>query len=191
MDCVFSAAFILALALSADAFAVSLARGVAERDPPHRTAIALGLACGAAQGVMPLVGWGLASLLSEGFAAYDHWVAFTVLAIVGARTIHAGLTPGTAFQSPPLDAATLLALALATSIDAAGAGLAFEAMGLEPLFAASVIAIVTAIVCAGGVYAGHAVGARLGAVAEVLGGGVLIAIGAKILWDHGALTLPG
>lgn len=182
-------ALVLGLALAADAFAVSMSQGVAIRSRPHATALLLGGAFGAAQGLMPLLGWSVGVLMSAAIAAYDHWIAFGVLAFLGVKLIHEGLSSGPSSEGRrSLTGWTLAALALATSIDAAGAGLAFDAMGLGPMFAALVIAAVTAVVCGGGVYLGHAIGARLGPAAECVGGAALVAIGVKILWDHGALS---
>lgn len=187
---VFVSALVLGLALSADAFAVSMSQGVAIRGRPHATALLLGGAFGAAQGLMPLLGWSLGLLMTAAVAAFDHWLAFGVLAFLGARLIYEGLTNPSSDAAPRrvIQGWSLAALALATSIDAAGAGLAFDAMGLGPLFAALVIAAVTALACGGGVYLGHAVGARLGPAAECVGGVALVGIGLKILWDHGALA---
>jgi len=184
----FLSACVLALALAADAFAVSLSQGVVARERPHATALMLGGAFGLAQGLMPLIGWGAGLVMTAAFAAYDHWIAFVMLAAIGVKLIWEGWR-NTGEAAKRVSGWGVAVLALATSLDAAGAGLALDAMEIGPLLAACVIAVITALACAGGVYLGRAVGARLGKTAEYLGGAALIAIGVKILWDHGALAL--
>lgn len=180
---------ILALALAADAFAVSLSQGVVTRNRPHATAAMLGGAFGLAQGIMPLIGWSAGLVMTAAIAAYDHWIAFAVLAFLGVKLIREGLSTDEAEVSTKrVTGWGLLVLAVATSIDAAGAGLAFGAMEVNPFFAAAMIAAITAVSCAAGVYLGRAIGAKLGNFAELAGGVALIAIGVKILLDHGAFT---
>ncbi|HYD89840.1 MAG TPA: manganese efflux pump [Vitreimonas sp.] len=183
----FLSACVLGLALAADAFAVSLSQGVVARERPHATALMLGGAFGLAQGVMPLVGWSAGLVMTAAIAAYDHWVAFAVLAAIGAKLIWEGWS-NTGEAAKRVSGWGVVALALATSLDAAGAGLALDALEIGPLMAALVIGLITAAACAGGVYLGRAAGARLGRAAEFAGGAALIAIGVKILWDHGALS---
>jgi putative Mn2+ efflux pump MntP len=183
------AAFTVALALAADAFAAALARGASVRGSPHATALLLGGACGAAQAIMPLIGWALGEALGAAFEAFDHWIAFVVLAFLGARLIKEALERGETAPTAPLGGWALAALALATSVDAAAAGVTFAALGLEPFFTAAVIGAVTAILCVGGVYIGRAMGAALGKPAEFIGGAALILLGVKVLWDHGVLAI--
>lgn len=181
-----AAAFALALALAADAFAVSLSQGAASRGRVHAQAWTLGAAFGAAQAIMPLLGWGVAAALIGVIAAFDHWVAFVVLAVLGGKLIFDGFKPASVEPSERASGWAIGALALATSIDAAAAGLTFETLRLDPFFAAGVIGIVTALTCAGGVYLGRAIGVRLGPAATIIGGVALIAIGVKTLIDHNA-----
>lgn len=181
-------AAVLGLGLAADAFAASLCQGAAARGRTHATALTVGAAFGAAQGVMPLAGWAAGLALAGVIAAVDHWIAFAVLAGLGVNMIRAGLAydPCAPETARAASGWALAALALATSLDAAAAGLAFDAMRLEPAGAAAVIAAVTALACAAGVYIGRAAGAALGGRAELAGGAALILIGLKILVDHRA-----
>jgi putative Mn2+ efflux pump MntP len=180
---------ILALALAADAFAVSLSQGVVTRERPHATALMLGGAFGLAQGIMPLIGWSAGLVMTAAIAAYDHWIAFAVLALLGVKLIYEGLKGRSQSAAKRVTGWGILVLALATSIDAAGAGLAFTAMDVNPYLAAATIAAITALACAAGVYLGRAIGTKLGNAAELAGGVALIAIGVKILWDHGAFAV--
>lgn len=182
------AVFTLALALAADAFAAALARGASARQSPHLTALMLGGACGAAQAIMPLIGWGLGEIRGGVIEAIDHWIAFAVLGFLGVKLIKEAFERGGDAPPAPLAGWSLLALAIATSVDAAAAGMTFEALGLAPFFASAVIGAVTAIVCACGVYLGRAAGVALGKPAEFVGGAALILLGVKVLWDHGALS---
>ncbi|MGD9981210.1 MAG: manganese efflux pump MntP family protein [Hyphomonadaceae bacterium] len=183
-------AVVLGFALAADAFAASLARGASVRSAPHATALVLGAACGFAQALMPLIGWGFGELMGPAFEAIDHWVAFAVLAVLGARLIKETMERGGAAAPAAISAGSLIALALATSVDAAAAGVTFAPLGLEPYSTAAVIGAVTAVACGGGVYLGRAMGAALGKPAEFAGGAALILLGVKVLWDHGALAVP-
>lgn len=181
----------LALALAADAFAAALIQGVSARGRVRHVALYCAVAFGLAQAVMPLIGWTLGQTLLGALAAIDHWVAFAVLAILGLKLIKEGLTKGPEDTVPNQPAAgwALFALAVATSLDAAAAGLTFDAMAIPPLLAAGVIGAITALVCAGGVVVGHRIGPALGGRAEVVGGLALLLIGVKVLVDHGAMRL--
>lgn len=182
-----AAIFTLAFALAADAFAAALARGAAAPGSPHYTALVLGGACGVAQAIMPLAGWTLGEVLGPAFEAFDHWIAFAVLAFLGGRLIKEALERPRVATTAIISIWSFAALALATSIDAAAAGMTFAPLGLEPFSTAAVIGAVTAALTAGGVYLGRAIGAALGKPAEFAGGAALILLGAKVLWDHGAL----
>ena len=181
-------AAVLGLALAADAFAVSLAQGVAS-PPAHRRAAALSAALwfGGAQAGAALLGFGLGAALAGPLAHIDHWIAFGILAALGAKLIQEGLS-ATDDAAPRLASGWRMAgLAVATSIDAVAAGLTLPTLGLAPLISAAVIGVITAGCCAGGVWLGARAGARLGGTAEILGGVVLIGVGVKALFDHGAI----
>lgn len=180
-----STLLVLAFALAADAFAVALCQGAAVR-PGWRGAARIGVAFGAAQALMPLVGWGLGVAFADAIRDVDHWVAFILLAILGAKTLKEGITPDEAGcdPTPSLSSWALLGAAVATSIDAAAAGITLPTLGAPILLACAVIGLVTLLLCAAGVFIGAASGARLGKKAEIAGGLALIAIGTKILVDH-------
>jgi putative Mn2+ efflux pump MntP len=177
----------LAFALAGDAFAVALCQGAAARGAAGGLAMRVGFAFGLAQGLMPLIGWSLGRFFNGAIGAWDHWLAFAILLVLGARMIGAGLKREADEAVAPAGLASLAGLAVATSLDAGAAGLTFDAMGLAPLMASSVIALVTAGLCALGVMIGRAASARLGGHGEVIGGVVLIAIGLKILADNGVM----
>ncbi|WP_205958327.1 manganese efflux pump MntP family protein [Qipengyuania sediminis] len=176
---------LLALALSMDAFAVSVARG-AIGDGGWRSAIRLGLSFGLAQGSMPLLGWLLGTTFADRLAAVDHWIAFVLLAILGTRMIREGVSPSdmAVDQRRSLSLLGLVVASVATSIDAAVAGMSLPFLGQPVLVACLVIGGVTAFVCMLGVMIGARVGVGMGRRAEVAGGIVLIGIGMRILVDH-------
>lgn len=184
-----TALLLLALALAMDALVVSIARGAAG---PHRLRPALdtGLAFGVAQGVMPLIGWALGALFAGVIEAVDHWIAFGLLGFLGVRMILAALGDGE--EGEGTQAASqgsgywhaLAAAAVATSIDAAAAGLTLDLLGVPVWFACLVIAAVTAALCVPGYWFAARIGQRFGQLAEMVGGVVLIGLGCKILVEH-------
>jgi manganese efflux pump family protein len=175
---------LLALALAMDAFAVAIAHGANVRTGAG-AAVRIGAAFGLAQGVMPLGGW-LAGLAFAGLIqTVDHWIAFALLAVLGIKMIREGLSDAEdAARTVPLAGRALFVAAVATSIDAAAAGLTLGEFAVPVGIACGMIGAVTALLCWAGTLAGAAVGARFGKHAEIAGGIVLIAIGAKILVEH-------
>jgi putative Mn2+ efflux pump MntP len=183
---------LLAFGLAADAFAVSIGQGAASKTHPLRTALAVGFAFGAAQAIAPLIGWSL-GLVAAGFIeAWDHWIAFTLLALIGAKMIWEGNKkdpPGEA-SDPGKErlagAGTLFTLAVATSIDAAAAGITLPTLGAEIVVSIATIGIVTFALSFAGVWIGRTGSRIIGPNAEIIGGIILIVIGAKVLFDHHA-----
>ena len=173
----------LAFGLAMDAFAVSVAQG-ASRRARMGAALAMGAAFGLAQGLMPLLGWGLGWALAGVIRSVDHWIAFVLLGLLGAKMLREGLSKDEASAAPALIGWALLGAAIATSIDAAAAGITLPMLGTPILVSCLVIGVITGALCVAGVLIGAASGARLGKIAEVIGGLVLIAIGTKVLIEH-------
>jgi putative Mn2+ efflux pump MntP len=177
---------LLALALAMDAFAAALTEGAAARSKPT-TAMALrvGLAFGGAQALMPLLGWSLGLAFESVIRDVDHWIAFVLLAVLGARMVRAGFhaedRPGSARLSAPW---ALAGAALATSIDAAAAGITIPLLGQPIAAACAVIGGITFLLSSAGVLLGGVCGVLLGRRAETAGGLVLIGLGCKILIEH-------
>ncbi len=176
---------LIAIGLSMDAVAVSLASGCAATRPAPRQAFALAALFGLFQALMPVAGW----LAGLGFkpliASFDHWLAFLLLALIGGRMIRESFR-GDACRPRPanMGAATMLALALATSIDALAVGLSFSALAVGILRPALVIGLVTFVLSLLAGVAGRRFGPRLGERAELLGGLILVVIGLRILIGH-------
>jgi putative Mn2+ efflux pump MntP len=177
------ALFVLAVALAMDAFAVSVAQGAAARHG-WREALRMGGAFGLAQGVMPAFGWALGVALAGVIEAVDHWIAFVLLGFLGLKMIYEGLQPSDDEPRTALDGHALFIAAIATSIDAAAAGVTLPTLGLPVLLACAVIAIVTGLFCVFGVLTGSQLGQRFGKRAEIGGGLVLIALGTRTLGQH-------
>ncbi|KLE34046.1 manganese efflux pump MntP family protein [Aurantiacibacter luteus] len=177
----------LALALSADAFAVSLVRGAAG---PHqlRRALETGIAFGVAQGAMALLGWALGRAFSGWIESIDHWIAFVLLTLLGARMVYQGMVgeedAADAPAPPSRSYAALLAAAIATSIDAAAAGLTLELFDVPIGLACAIIGLVTAIVCVPAYLFAARIGKAIGGAAEIVGGIVLVGLGLNILVAH-------
>lgn len=172
---------LLALALSMDAFAAALSQGAAGAG--RGAALRIGAAFGFAQGVMPLLGWGLGLAFARVLQAVDHWVALILLSALGLKMLREAFADG---DGPPKQLAgwTLFTCAVATSIDAAAAGLTLPTLGIPILLAVAVIGATTAVLSYGGVLAGRAASQWLGRYAEIAGGLILIGIGIKIFIDH-------
>lgn len=176
---------LLGLAMSTDAFAAAIGRGAAMARPTLRQALRVGLVFGTIEGLTPLVGWALGTAAAPYVTAWDHWIAFALLAGLGLRMVVAGLRdPVAPARVPRMGFWALAATGLATSIDAlaVGVGLAFVDVNIgivAAVTAASTLGMVTA-----GVLLGHALGRLAGQHAEVAGGLLLIMIGSTILLSH-------
>jgi putative Mn2+ efflux pump MntP len=175
---------IIAISLAMDASAASLAAGASAHVRDFRAAFRLGFHFGLFQFLMPVAGWLAGRQVAERIGAFDHWIAFALLAAVGAHMMHAGTSPPSARPLNPSRGWTLLALSLATSIDALAVGLSFAMIGIAVWLPGMVIGIVTAALSTAAALLGRRLGARLGQRMEVAGGVVLISIGLRILIAH-------
>lgn len=187
----FLSTLVIAFALAIDAFAVSVASGVCFPDRGARRTLRLAWHFGLFQSLMTLLGW-LGGLTVRGaIERFDHWVAFALLAIVAAKMlVEAARRPaGKGYQTDPTQGVSLWILSVATSLDALAVGIGFALLAVRIVVPAVVIGLVAFGMTAIGIQLGCRVssGARLGRYAQVLGGVVLLVIGVKILFDHGAL----
>lgn len=176
------AVLLLALALATDAFAAAIARGAGGMS--RREAFVLALAFGVFQGAMPLLGLMLGDAFSGLIEAFDHWIAFTLLAIIGVQMVRAGLEPPEAAPARTLGPAAILVLAVATSIDAAVAGLTLRFFDLAVPAILAIIGATTFILSLLGATLGSRLGVGLGKRAEIAGGVVLVLLGTRILLEH-------
>lgn len=175
---------LIALGLAMDTFAVAVASGVTLERLQVKSALKIALFFGAFQALMPLLGW-LAGLgLEELISGFDHWVAFGLLGFIGCRMIYGAIRAMPRRAVDPLNLPTLLALSLATSIDALAVGLSFAFLGIFIVTPALVIGGVTFLLAFSGVFLGQRLGRLFERQAEALGGLILIGIGLKVLLEH-------
>ena len=173
--------FILAVGLSMDAFAVSVCKGLSLGKIKAKHMCLAGIWFGGFQALMPLVGYFLGSFFADVITKYSHWIAFALLAFLGAKMIKES------FESEELDDnmgwKIMLVLAVATSIDASAVGVTFAFLDVNILFAVIVIGVTTFAFSAAGVKIGSVFGEKYKSKAEIAGGIILILIGLKILLD--------
>ena len=164
--------FLIGISLSMDAFAVSIAKGMCVKGNRLRCALMLAFWFGAFQALMPLLGWLSGSLFESLITAIDHWIAFILLALIGGNMIRNLALPH------------VLLLAVATSIDAFAVGITFAFLKVDILSSIAIIGVTTFVLCFAAVYLGSKLGSLLKKYAGILGGVILILIGARILIEH-------
>ena len=176
--------FLLAVGLSMDAFAVSICKGlsVGRVRPVHM--LTAGLWFGGFQALMPTIGYFLGSTFEQYITAFDHWVAFVLLAAIGANMIKESFSREESETSASFAFKTMLLMALATSIDALAVGVSFAFLGVHIAPAVTLIGCTTFVLTLVGVWVGNLFGSRYKSRAELTGGIILILIGVKILLEH-------
>lgn len=179
----FLSVFLIGVGLAMDAFAVSMCKGMAMKKPAIRAVLTIGIWFGAFQFLMPMIGFYLGDAMYDLISDYDHWIAFALLALIGANMVREGLSDEDEGIDSGIGIKTMLLLAIATSIDALAVGISF-AMAESSIFeSALIIGVTTFAISAVGVKIGSVFGDRLGSKAEVAGGVILICIGLKILLE--------
>lgn len=177
-----------AIALSMDAFAVAVSKGLATQRLNKKHMLIVGAWFGGFQALMPLIGWLIASKFSKYITRYDHWIAFALLAAIGINMIREALKKDDEeTASASFGFRTMLIMALATSIDALAIGVSFAFLGVSSsriIPYVCCIGAVTFLLSAAGVKIGSVFGAKYKAKAEIAGGIILIALGIKILIEH-------
>lgn len=173
--------FFLAVALSMDAFAVSIGLGSKQKAAPFSLALRAGVYFGIFQAVMPLIGYLGGKGLLGWIAEYAHWVAFLLLALIGGKMIHESFAEGIEEDISSITHRVMLMLAIATSVDAMAAGFTITLLDINPFLACAIIGVATFCFSWLGVFIGAGSGARLESKAGFLGGVMLVLIGLKIL----------
>jgi len=178
--------FFLAIGLGVDAFSVAIGIGAANDKKSWAPVLRLAAAFGLFQFVMPIIGWLAGLTVVEIIASFDHWIAFALLALVGGKMIWEGFEKESDEEKADQTRGwPLLLLSIATSIDALAVGFSFSVLKNPILFPAVIIGIVCFIMTIIGMIFGKALAKLFGKKVEIFGGLVLIAIGVKILIDHG------
>jgi len=179
------ATIFIALGLAADAFAVSVASGMAIEKVRISSALKIAIFFGSFQAIMPLIGW-LGGLTLRGFiAGLDHWIAFGLLSFIGCRMIYESIRiESSPRKINPLNTYALLMLSVATSIDALAVGVSFAFLKIFVPVAIIVIGIVTFLLSFFGTFIGDRFGRFFERQIETAGGLILVGIGTKILVEH-------
>ncbi len=183
----FASTALLAMAMSTDAFAAAVGKGTALEKPRWSEALRIGAIFGVIEAITPVIGWALGYAASSYVKTWDHWIAFTLLCVLGARMVWAALRKSgeEETEKPRSHGFWVLAVTgFATSIDAmaVGVGLAFLDVNIVPVAAA--IGFATFAMVTLGVMVGRLLGNVAGRWAEAIGGVLLIGIGSAILYEH-------
>ena len=177
--------FITAIALSMDAFAVSMCKGLATQKVQIKHMALAGLWFGGFQALMPLIGYLLGSTFECYITAYDHWIAFVLLGFLGGKMIHEAITAGDEPANGSFAVREMLLMAIATSIDALAVGVTFALLpDVNIGWAVTFIGVLTFLLSAFGVKLGNIFGKRYKSRAELAGGVILVLMGVKILLEH-------
>lgn len=181
----FFSILIIAIGLSADSFAVSLANGFGRSNLNHKNILLTAFCFAIFQAFMPLAGWQLGIKFSENIKAADHWIAFSLLTFIGLKMIYESIKhkeKDTEIQS--INIFTILAQSIATSIDALIVSISFAFIKVNIYETVLIIGIVTFLFSVTGSYIGKNYGKKILKHTEIIGGIILILIGTKILIEH-------
>ncbi|AKF45198.1 manganese efflux pump MntP [Pseudomonas syringae pv. aptata] len=177
----------LALAMSTDAFAAALGKGASLHKPRFLEALRTGLIFGAIETITPVIGWGIGQVAARFAESWDHWIAFTLLLVLGLHMIYNGIKhdDDEEQEKPGQHSFWILAVtAFATSIDALAVGVGLAFVDVNIVVAALAIGLATTVMVTIGVMLGRVLGTMVGKRAEIIGGIVLIVVGATILYEH-------
>lgn len=184
--------FLIGVGLSMDAFAVAICKGLKMKSVDIKQCIVTAAFFGVFQAVMPTIGWLVGKSFQHYIEAFDHWIAFLLLLLIGGNMIREAITEKSEEDkkedASDMNIKELFLLAIATSIDALAVGIAFASLGdglrMSILQAVILIGITTFIISIIGFIIGNIFGAKYKTKAEIAGGAILILIGVKILLEH-------
>lgn len=183
-----STIIIIGIGLAMDCFAVSTSKGICAKKFKWKYAFRMAFLFGFFQGIMPLISFYAGSAYASDIRAFDHWIAFVLLALIGAKMLYEGLTqpidPDCRIVKHPFRWKTLITLAFATSIDALATGIIFITYPEFIWQAVGITGIISFIFSILGFWLGIKFRKGFKFNVEVLGGFILIGIGVKILIEH-------
>ena len=181
---------LIAIGLSMDSFSVSICKGLTTKKFSWRMALVCGLWFGLFQALMPIIGYFLGVQFQEMIEAYDHWIAFGLLFLIGANMIREAIwgKKEEGKDNGSLGFKTMLLLAIATSIDALAVGVSFACIQVKIWSSVIIIGITTFLFSVLGVKIGNVFGSKYEKSASIVGGIILILIGLKILLEHLGIT---
>ena len=181
---------LLAFSMSADAFAAAIARGASIGKTSHLQAAQIALTFGIVATLTPLLGYGAGTIAAPYIEAFDHWIAFGLLLVLGGKMIRESLSPADGTTAPSNSNAAmpskwlLLITAIATSIDSMIVGVSLAFLDVNIWFTALAIGSATTLMAVIGIKLGGVLDGIIGKRAELFGGMVLIGIGTFILFEH-------
>lgn len=177
---------LLAVGLSMDAFAVSICKGLSMKNAGLKAGVVCGSWFGGFQALMPLIGFFLGSLFATAIEAFDHWIAFGLLGIIGVNMIREAFEKEECCDDgADLGFKTMFVMAIATSIDALAVGISLAmAQNVNIWIAIALIGAITFGMCCLGVKVGSIFGSKFEKKAQIAGGIILILLGIKILLEH-------
>lgn len=176
---------LVGIGLSFDTFAVSISTGLVANHIRFWQATKVALVLAFFQGLMPLVGW-LVGIQVEGYVKeFDHWLAFSLLSLIGGKMILESLKPEEKRNNfNPFKPVVLIGMAISTSIDALVVGVTFAFIDVNIYLSVFIIGFITYVVAMLGMLFGKKAGERFGKRMEIVGGIMLVLIGLKILIEH-------
>ena len=175
---------IIGFSLAMDAFAVSLSKGLASGKYKIKNSIICGIWFGGFQMLMPLIGCFLGEKFASSIQAFDHWIAFILLALIGSNMLKEAFSDDEEEAGASYSIKTMFPLAVATAIDALAVGITFAFLGVNIWLAVAIIGAITFITSGLGVKIGSIFGEKYAKRAEIAGGLLLILMGLKILVEH-------
>lgn len=173
----------IAVGLSMDAFAVAICKGLAMKKKSNTKAAITGLFFGGFQALMPILGFFIGVQFKSYISSFDHWIAFILLALIGAKMLKESREMCT-LPDDTFCLKNLTVMAVATSIDALAVGVSFAFLKVEIFSAAAMIGVTTFVLSFLGVRIGNVFGTKFKSRAEAAGGIILIGIGLKIVLEH-------
>ena len=177
--------FLIAVGLAMDSFSVSVTSGIYMKSRRVEDALKIGGFFGFFQAFMPLIGWLGVLTLTDIISGFDHWIAFFLLLLIGCKMIYeAASGKNKGLKSNALNGILLLTLSVATSIDALAVGISFAFLRFPIFLPIIIIGTVTFLLSFFGLYLGSQASKTFGEKIEIVGGGILIIIGVKILLEH-------
>lgn len=176
---------LIGLGLSFDSFAVSVSIGLLRRDIRFLQACKIAFSLAFFQATFPVIGWMIGNVIEDLIVSVDHWIAFGLLLLIGGKMVYEGLKDeNTLSNLNPFKLTVLIALSIATSIDAFVVGITFGFLETPIAFPAAVIGSVTFIASMLGLLFGKNIPAKRSHQSLILGGIILALIGVKILIEH-------
>lgn len=175
---------VLSIGVAADAFAVSICKGLSMKEMNWNKAATISLYFGFFQFLMPLIGYLLGISFEDKITSIDHWIAFGLLGLIGLNMIKSALSEDCEGCNNSVKFKEMLVLAIATSIDALAVGITFAFLNINIIIAVCLIGVITIVLSIIGVKIGNIFGNKFEKGAKFFGGIILIGIGVRILLEH-------